>query len=183
MVSSLTALDHRLFWLVNSHHSGFFDAFFSVVTWLGTGWAVAPVLLAVIFTRTPSKNRVSLIVFFTLALTASGVVNSQVKHVFHTPRPPAVFGQAVHVVGEKLTQNSFPSGHTNTAFAAATLLVLCFGRKLRPAFLVACLVGYSRMYLGVHFPSDVVGGGILGIIVAGAGFIIFTWIEKGKTTT
>jgi membrane-associated phospholipid phosphatase len=196
MLASLSTLDHSLFWLVNSHHNGFLDSFFSIVTWFGTGWVVAPILLAVIFTRAPSKKRVSLIVFSSLVLAASGLINTQLKFFFHTPRPPAVFGResgalssdtarafgdSVHVVGEKLTQNSFPSGHSNTAFATATLMMLSFGRSFWPAFIVACLVGYSRVYLGVHFPADVAGGGILGIIIVMAGFIIYTWIENRKT--
>jgi undecaprenyl-diphosphatase len=180
MLTSLTALDHGLFWFVNSHHCGFFDVFFSVVTWLGTAWVVTPALLAAIFIRAPGKKRLSLIVASALVLSASGIVNSQLKLEFHSPRPVTVFGDTVHVVGEKLTQNSFPSGHTNTAFTAAALLAFFFGRKFLPALLVACLVGYSRMYLGVHFPSDVVGGALLGIIFAWAGFSIFRWIETRK---
>ena len=190
MLDFLTALDHGLFWLINSHHNGVFDTFFSIVTWFGTGWVVAPVLLAAIFTGAPSKKRVSLIVFSTVILTASGLINTQCKRLFHTPRPLAVFardggsfpgtaqGYAVHAVGEKLTQNSFPSGHSNTAFTTAILMALFFSRKFWPAIPVACLVGYSRVYLGVHFPSDVVGGGFLGIIVAVSGFIFFKWREK-----
>jgi undecaprenyl-diphosphatase len=196
MIASIIACDHRLFWLINSNHTWFFDQFFFITSFFGTGWVVAPILLAAIFFRVPSGKRGSLIALFTLVVSASGLINSQIKHIFHTPRPPAVFsGQggapsdivhsggsnSVHVVGEKLTQNSFPSGHTNTAVTTAILIMLCFGRRFWPALFIACLVGYSRVYLGAHFPSDVIGGGLLGIIVGASGFIIFTWIEGRKS--
>jgi undecaprenyl-diphosphatase len=200
MFASLTTLDHQLFWLINSHHNGFCDYFFSIVTFFGSGWVVAPVLLIAVFATVPSKKRVPLIVFASLMLTASGLINSQIKHFFHTPRPLAVFaheykavsdtipektqsvlGSPVHTVGEKLMLNSFPSGHSNTAFAAAMLMVLCFGRRFWPAFLVACLVGYSRVYLGMHFPSDVIGGAFLGSIIIVAGFFVFRLFgRKGR---
>ena len=198
MFAFFTTLDHQLFWLINSHHNGFCDYFFSIVTFFGSGWVVAPVLLIAVFTTAPSKKRVPLIVFASLVLTASGLINSQAKHFFHTPRPLAVFAREdkavsdttpdklqsvlgrspVHAVGEKLMLNSFPSGHSNTAFAAAMLMVLCLGRRFWPAFLVACLVGYSRVYLGMHFPSDVIGGAFLGSIIVGAGFFVFRLLQR-----
>lgn len=134
-------------------------------------------------------------------MIASGLINSQVKHSVRTLRPIAFFAQqqkagpdsvatgvhttplrTVHVVGDKLFFNSFPSGHSNTAFSAATLLLLRFGAHFWPAFLVAGLVGYGRVSMGAHFPSDVIAGGLLGIIVVWTGFIVFKWFEEKKTT-
>lgn len=60
---------------------------------------------------------------------------------------------------------SFPSGHTSTAFASATLLSLSHPKwyVIAPSFLWAGGVAYSRMYLGVHFPSDILGGMVVGV--------------------
>ena len=61
---------------------------------------------------------------------------------------------------------SFPSGHTMSSFAAATVLALAFRRWAPLPLLFACLVGLSRMYLFVHWPTDVLAGALLGVFVA-----------------
>ena len=76
-----------------------------------------------------------------------------------------------HETIEKLIKGggaSFPSGHTTEAFAIATTLSLLFRRRIVqvPVLIWACLVGYSRLALGVHYPSDVLGGIIIGTSVA-----------------
>lgn len=75
---------------------------------------------------------------------------------------------------------SFPSGHTSSAFATATALSLNFPKwyVIVPSYLWAGTVGYSRMYLGVHYPGDVLGGIITG---AGSAYLTFKlnkWINK-----
>jgi len=69
-------------------------------------------------------------------------------------------------------QFSFPSGHTAAAFIMATLLGCFFPVLTVPAYLWACLVGFSRIYLGVHFPTDILAGMVLGISSAATGIFI-----------
>jgi undecaprenyl-diphosphatase len=61
---------------------------------------------------------------------------------------------------------SFPSGHATTAFACATVLAVLEPRLRVPAFLLAAAIAYSRLYLGVHYPLDVLAGALLGVAIA-----------------
>ena len=70
---------------------------------------------------------------------------------------------------------SFPSGHTAASFASVTALYLAGEKKLwKPALVLACLIAVSRLYLYVHYPTDVLGGMVFGILAGFAGY----WIVK-----
>jgi len=184
MLSFLTSLDMSLFWFINSHHSVFFDCFFSLVTLFGNGWVVTPVLLALVIIKVPRQKLVPFIASATFFIVGAGLINTQIKQSLDRPRPLSFFAKetgphsrSVHAVGERLCYNSFPSGHSNTAFAAATLLALRFGGMYWLAYAVAFIVGYSRIYMGMHFPSDVAAGALLGVILMVIWSKIYMWYD------
>ena len=100
------------------------------------------------------------------ALTSAGL-----KFVINRPRPYVTYPTEI-TPRTHSGKYSFPSGHTTSAFAMATALSLSYNEwyVAVPAYLYAGIVGYSRMRLGVHFPSDVLGGIILGV---GSGILVW----------
>lgn len=89
-----------------------------------------------------------------------------IKQIFKRERPFVTLGNVYHNKYNSPTDRySFPSGHTATAFSMATSLTLRYPDKpaiIAISYLYAAIVGYGRMYLGVHYPSDVLGGMIIG---------------------
>jgi undecaprenyl-diphosphatase len=82
-------------------------------------------------------------------------------------RPPLVYPEPPPLVPTPHT-GSFPSGHSASAFACATVIAWASPRLALPAFVLAALVAWSRVYVGVHWPLDVLGGAALGVLVATA---------------
>lgn len=111
-----------------------------------------------------------------LSYVLSGAISQILKKQFLYPRPLLELYD-VRVVGENLYTQSFPSGHTTTAFALAIALGSFFP-KLRVYFVAAaCLVGFSRIYVGAHYPFDVLGGAVLGVLLGS----FSAWVIKRKT--
>lgn len=102
------------------------------------------------------------------ALFAIAMVES-VKFVFGRCRPELLFKD--HQFGftwftQAFVRNSFPSGHTTRIFALATGIALLWRGVAVPAYLLAVLVGVSRVFALMHYPSDVLAGAVLGVLVA-----------------
>lgn len=95
------------------------------------------------------------------------------KEFFNRPRPFVIL-ENVRVIEIEYYTFSFPSGHTTVAFAFATVLAFKIPRYRIPVFIIAVLIGFSRIYVGAHYPSDVIAGMALGCGVSG----VILFIEK-----
>jgi len=116
-----------------------------------------------------------------ISLAIAGGVSFVLKDITKRDRPFVTYPDIIFAKAHE-TDYSFPSGHTSLAFATATSLSMSFPKwyVIAPSFLYASAVGYSRLYLGVHYPSDVFAGAVVG---AGSAFLTFKaqkWLSKKK---
>lgn len=120
-------------------------------------------------------------IFIGEAFLVNAFITTALKHTIKRDRPFKTYtdiDQAASTVGY-----SFPSGHTSSAFATATSLSLAYHKwyVIAPSFVWASAVGYSRMHLGVHYPSDVVAGAIIGSGSAYLSYKMNKWINKKRS--
>ncbi len=98
---------------------------------------------------------------------AAGVISYALRQAIGRERPPLVYPEPKPLVSVP-NSGAFPSGHTSAAFACATVLAWASPRLRVPLFVLAAAIGWSRIYVGVHWPLDVLGGAVLGVLLAKA---------------
>lgn len=147
--------------------------FFSTIGNGGIFWIVLSVVLVVI----PRTRKCGLAIMLSMALTHL-LGNGILKNLIARPRPCAV-DKSVLLLIPCPTSYSFPSGHTANGFAAAVSVFCCYRKPGAAALLVAGIIAFSRMYLFVHYPTDILGGLILGTLDAlFVAWCIRTWERK-----
>lgn len=114
------------------------------------------------------------------AFLMSAIISSTMKYTIGRPRPALTYPFIEQVT--KANSPSFPSGHTSAAFSTATSLTIAFPKwyVVVPSYLWAGAVGYSRMHLGVHYPSDVLVGAIIGAGSAYLTYKINHWLNSKR---
>lgn len=186
MTEKLEELDRTIFLLVNSAHSPFMDEVMHTVS-MRTVW-IPVYLLALYFVYRIYNWKGILAVAagagIMIFLSDFGSVHL-FKNMFERYRPcnNLLLNGSVHIYeNECSTSFSFISSHASNFFAVATLLTLIFKNHFRFGWILffscAALVAYSRVYLGLHYPSDVFIGGLYGILCGLAGFFIFRFVKN-----
>ncbi|HXH09624.1 MAG TPA: phosphatase PAP2 family protein [Alphaproteobacteria bacterium] len=172
MLEVILAWDVRLFRLINGEwHTPLLDQVLPFVSdWQNYQIPILVAALAVV-----AVGRLRGLRFVVLAvvsvLVADAIGAHLIKNLIGRPRPCTVL-EDIQLLAGCTNSGSFPSNHAVNASVLATLVTLYAGSLFVPAALVAMLIAYSRVYVGVHYPLDVLAGGLLGIIVA----LILAWI-------
>lgn len=171
--------DSVVIWVTNHRFAplnGLFTAL-GTVGKLGVIWIVCALALGVAMRRGVVQT-VVLVAVSALATFVADSVALGVKDLVHRARPfdahPAI--HPLYVVHS----SSFPAGHAATALAGAVLLS-CVARRLSPLFLgLAVAICFSRVYVGVHYPSDVLAGAAIGAVVGCAAYLGLRLLERWK---
>lgn len=137
------------------------------------------ILLAVVLLILKRKRQSGLAVSGALVLDVVSC-NLLIKPLVGRVRPFAVSPTAPALLVEPPIDASFPSGHTAASFAAVAALYFMGDPLWKPALGLALVIAFSRLYLYVHWPSDVLGGVILGIAVGWAGAYLVHQLQKRK---
>ena len=174
-LQSVQNLDGEILLQIQQHlRTDMLTPFMKIVTFLGNGgwfWILcAVVLLAIPKTRKTGYAAVLSLIFGVI------VTNLLLKNIVARPRPFAEIEALIPLIA-KPTDFSFPSGHTTASFAVALVMLRMLPKKIGiPAVVLAALVAFSRLYLGVHYPTDV----LTGFVIALVGSMLSVWIVRTK---
>ncbi len=177
LVIKLIYTKDEIYFAVNTRYSDFLDTVEPYITDLGNGWAIVILAAIVAF----YNYRIAFLLITTFIITSLSV--QAAKFCFDAPRPQLYFKDQLSKLHfakgvEILSHNSFPSGHTLTAFATSVLLTYLAKNKNWAYVLIfyGVMVGFSRMYLSEHFFEDVIAGSIMGVVLT----ILWIWYIENK---
>ena len=161
-------------------HTPLLDKILAFITSLGNA-GIIWIVLAVVLLILPKTRRTGIIVAAALLMDLI-LCNLILKNLVARVRPYDV-NTAIAILIKKPLDFSFPSGHTAASFAAMTALFLAKMKKAWIAALIlAVLIAFSRLYFYVHYPTDVLGGAVVGILSGIIGYAIVEKIDKRRRT-
>lgn len=157
-------------------HSSILDKIMVFITSLGNVgliWLVMAVILMLI----PKMRKTG--IMMTAALLIDVILcNGILKNLFARVRPCEI-NQDIQLLIARPKDYSFPSGHTAISFTAVTVLYLMKEKTLwKSSLLLAILIAFSRMYLYVHYPTDIIGGIMTGIVSGIMGVQLINWFQN-----
>lgn len=177
-MSFIDSLDRSLFVFVNQTLSH--PVLDRVMPWLSWNPVFFPILAVVVgwmIAKRGTRGRLFAVMLGLVLVVSDAAVINPLRKSVQRPRPYVSMPEA-KTLGGRTSSFSFPSSHTANWFAAA-VVTACYWRRLGLLVgLGAMAVGFSRIYNGMHYPGDVMGGAILGSGVAGLGLCLGQWVWR-----
>jgi undecaprenyl-diphosphatase len=162
MTNFLYSIDLLIFYFFNHTLScAPLDKFFSIITNVNNWYIAYILLLGISFFKGGRRGKIAVLGILLLILLTDRLNATLVKDIFHRIRPCNALKDAITPLGCNGTF-SFPSNHAVNNFAAAVFFYKLFPKLKWILFITASLIAISRVYLGLHYPSDILGGAIIG---------------------
>ena len=183
-MDALQQFDAGIFSALNGWHAAYFDSFMWLVTKIATWIPMILMLLYLLYFKKGWRRTVTVVLAIGLViLIADQVSASIIKPLVERARPShnESLQSTIHIVnGYRGGPYGFVSSHAANCFGIALLLAMIFKNRLFTWTMVvwATLMCYSRIYLGVHYPGDIVCGALLGYLSAWLVYRIFVWFGK-----
>lgn len=175
MIDVIINVDKKIFTFFNSSIANpVFDIFFPIIT--NQDIWIIPILLGIIILsiKGGTKGRIASIVLIIGVILADYSSAQIIKPYFQRLRPSHDILDQIRLLVPKGGRYGFVSSHAANMYVSATILGYFYSKQKRLFFTIACLVAFSRVYVGVHYPADIVFGGLLGY---GLGWITITsWV-------
>ena len=165
-----------LLWIQNNLRNPFLTPIFTFLTHLGDK-GILWIGLSLILLAHPRTRRVGVTCLISIVLSFT-VANLILKPIVNRTRPYEFIQGLVNII-ENQPDKSFPSGHSTNAFAVAWVMFRSFQKKWGvPPLILACVICFTRLYVGVHYPTDVLVGIIIGILASEAAMVIVKRLVK-----
>jgi undecaprenyl-diphosphatase len=165
----LNYIDHTLFLFLNGINNAFFDSVMYQLT-KALVWIPLYLFFLYLIIRQYKWKTVIILVLAAVMILVSDQLSILVKDTFQRLRPSHEPGLMVHLVNAyKGGEFGFYSGHATNNFSIAVFLIVLTGKRFKwiwiIALLYALIISYTRIYLGVHFPGDIIAGAIMGSLI------------------
>jgi undecaprenyl-diphosphatase len=187
MIEFLNSIDSAIFSFCNQTLA---NPVFDVLMPPITDWNQSPVGIAFfallglfIFIKGGRRGRTAVLLLIPLIYITDQLSSSVIKSIIARPRPCHIIDGAavlsnIHLLVPCGSGYSFPSSHAANNFAFAMMMALFYRRLWYLFFGYACLMGFSRISVGVHYPSDVLGGAMIGIVLAFGVYAVWSYFSK-----
>ena len=183
MLETIEAWDQRLFLFLNGFHNAFFDTLMYWITYKYTWYPLYLLLIIAIISKYRWQGLIICLTMIFAVSISDQITSGFMKPYFGRLRPcyDLRIQELVHVVAGCGGKYGFASSHSSTTFGLATTVWLAlrqWSTYFRWAFLWAGIIAYSRIYVGVHYPVDILIGACVGIIVGWLMYLLYLKVAQ-----